>query len=132
MLLLNGTRRILLLQTPCFRDEGTEARKGEVSSPRTHSHSVGQNPGLSAPESRVFYHILRRDVKELTETFLPCGPLPHPARRRKGDLQWVSLPAGFLSGSHQPLSSDSEWQAGLLTTHSRDMILCRKLSREYF
>lgn len=92
------TRGLLLLRAFHLIDEETEAQKGGLSSPRSHSPWVHRNPGPSAPESGVFYHKLSRESEALTETFLPCAREEGALRRLGpsfGHPRRVS-PASFL------------------------------------
>lgn len=115
---------------PSFKNEETEAQKGEVSGSRSHSHSAPQSPGLLGPGSRFFCNMLRREAKELTETFLSCTCYLTPHQGGKAASSGHLSPPSPMGLTR--LSSNSKWQARLLRVHSGDMILCRKLSREYF
>lgn len=83
---------ILLLQTLRFMDEETEPQKSELSGPRSHIPSGDQNPGLLAPASRSLPHMLRREIKGLTEPFLPSTQ----EERRPSE----GASPSFLSRSH--------------------------------
>ena len=102
MLLLKGTRGILLLQTFHFIDEETEAQKGKLSGPRSHSPSVHQSPGFLGPESGLLYHMLGREIKGLSGTFLPCAQ--EERRPSGGHLSPASSPG--LTSLFPPTASD--------------------------
>lgn len=92
-----GTRRTLLPQSPHVTDEETEALKGKMSRPQSHSHS-GDQTQVSQALSLGSFTTCSGERPKSSEKTSVLASSTSCCVRWKGELQWVPLP-GFLSGS---------------------------------